>query len=70
MKKAVASLKSGKGLDVNGVTAEHIYYGSPVVMICVQALINNILFNKDMKLHKVSAQSDKSFTPEELASSF
>ena len=35
MKKAVASLKIGKALDVYGVTAEHIYYGSPVVMICV-----------------------------------
>ena len=47
MKKAIASLNRGKAPDVYGVTAEHIYYGGPAVMNCVQTLINNILFNKD-----------------------
>ena len=31
-----------------GVTAEHIYYDGPAVMNCVQTLINNILFNKEI----------------------
>ena len=48
MKEAIASLKRGKAPDVYGVTAEHIYYGGPAVMNCVQTLINNILFNKEI----------------------
>ena len=48
MKKAIASLNRGKAPDVYGVTAEHIYYGGPAIMNCVQTLINNILFNKEI----------------------
>ena len=51
MKKAIASLNRGKAPDVYGVTAEHIYYGEPAVMNCVQTLINNNLFNKEIPWH-------------------
>ena len=48
IKKAIASLNRGKAPDVYGVTAEHVYYGGPAVTNCVQTLINNILFNKEI----------------------
>ena len=48
IKKAIASLNRGKAPDVYGVTAEHVYYGRPAVTNCVQTLINNILFNKEI----------------------
>ena len=48
MKKAVASLNSEKAPDVYGVSAEHIYYGGPAGMNCVQTLINNIPFNTEI----------------------
>ena len=41
-----------------GVTAEHIYCGGPIDMKCVQMVINNILFKKEipssMKLYMLN----------------
>ena len=73
IKKAIASLNRGKAPDVYGVTAEHVYYGGHAVTNCVQTLINNILFNKEipssMKLgilnpiFKYSKSEQSSHTP-------
>ena len=55
--KEDASLNRGKALDVYGVTAEHVYYGGPVIMNYGQTLMNTIFFNKEIPSSRNSTYS-------------
>ena len=46
--KADASLNRRKALDRYGVTALQVCNSGPVVVNCIQTLINTVFFNKEM----------------------